>query len=432
MFPVIITSKFTSRYSPIGPVVLVVLFLYSSATEGRTSIPDPIAAPQEFAEWKTDVRVRLSSLLGIPDHGSRVNLHPQDRGSIERDGLVIEKWVYTLEQGSKMPALLYRPAKPRGLMPAVVLAYGHGASKSHASYQYIAQLYARLGIAVLAGDPIGEEERHIRGLIGTRDHDGAQVHRRAADAGRSIMGKLVLDTMRGVDFLSSREDIDPSRIGVVGNSLGGAVAAWLAALEPRIGFALISGWGYGAHFESIGKQCTREPIRQMREQVSWMQFIALSAPHSNILILNGEADIVIDKKEERAVWRDLQGLVESVKPMQAAFSRSWSIDSWLINGGGHRPYPAHPKGVAWILDQTKPRGDGARELPLSKTVNFGDWADGQGIQFESLYDTELHLRGAVLVAGKINYLSPTVLQVLTESEQGLPTFTLDGWLDVIE
>ncbi|MDP6749872.1 MAG: hypothetical protein QGH37_23160 [Candidatus Poribacteria bacterium] len=39
------------------------------------------------------------------------------------------------------------------------------------------------------------------------------------------MGKLVFDTMRGIDFLLQRDDIDPERIGVAGNSLGGAGTA---------------------------------------------------------------------------------------------------------------------------------------------------------------------------------------------------------------
>ena len=47
------------------------------------------------------------------------------------------------------------------------------------------------------------------------------------------MGKLVFDTMRGVDFLMERDDIDHRRIGVAGYSLGGAKAAWMAALDPR-------------------------------------------------------------------------------------------------------------------------------------------------------------------------------------------------------
>ena len=41
-----------------------------------------------------------------------------------------------------------------------------------------------------------------------------------------------------------RDDIDHDRIGVAGNSLGGAKAGWMAAVEPRIKMAIVSGWAY--------------------------------------------------------------------------------------------------------------------------------------------------------------------------------------------
>ena len=41
-----------------------------------------------------------------------------------------------------------------------------------------------------------------------------------------------------------RDDIDPHRIGVVGYSLGDAKAGWMAVLDTRLHFALISGWAF--------------------------------------------------------------------------------------------------------------------------------------------------------------------------------------------
>jgi cephalosporin-C deacetylase-like acetyl esterase len=98
---------------------------------------------------------------------------------------------------------------------------GHGGSKSQWPFAYIGQTYARLGVACLVLDPIGEEERHITGGLGTRAHDPEPVHNCSDHAGRLIMGKLVFDTIRGIDFLMTRPDIDPDRIGVAGNSLEG-------------------------------------------------------------------------------------------------------------------------------------------------------------------------------------------------------------------
>jgi hypothetical protein len=176
--------------------------------------------PQAFPAWQAEQRRRLREMLGIP--AGRVPLEAEKRGQVEWDGIVIERWVFTSEPSSRVPAVLYRPAKPPARMPAVVLTFGHGGSKSQWQYNY-----ARLGLACLAMDPIGEEERHRDGRLGTRAHDPKPVSDRADRAGRLIMGKLVFDTMRGIDFLLERDDVDPERVGVVGNSLGGAKAGWM-------------------------------------------------------------------------------------------------------------------------------------------------------------------------------------------------------------
>jgi len=52
-----------------------------------------------------------------------------------------------------------------------------------------------------------------------------------------MLGKLLFDTIRGIDFLLTRPDIDPERIGVAGNSLGGTKAQFMAALDTRLRLA---------------------------------------------------------------------------------------------------------------------------------------------------------------------------------------------------
>ncbi len=197
---------------------------------------------------RESLRDQLRRILDIPE--VRCDLSPESRGRFDRDGLVVEKWIWTSELGSRVTSVLYRPDHPTGPMPAIVITCGHGGSKSHWSLTYIGQLYASLGVACLVLDPIGEEERHLTGGLGTRAHDPEPVHTCADEAGRLIMGKLVFDTMRGIDFLLTRADIDSERIGVAGNSLGGAKATWMLALDTRLKLGLVSGWGYSDHLTS--------------------------------------------------------------------------------------------------------------------------------------------------------------------------------------
>ena len=347
----------------------------------------------------------------------------ESRGQIDLSDIVIEKWVYTSEAGSRVSAVLYRPRTFTGRLPGVVLTFGHGGSKSHPCYQYIGQLYAKLGIACLAADPVGEEERHYQSRRGIRAHDPHAVHLKAWQAGRPIMGKLVYDTMRGVDFLLSREDIDPKRIGVVGNSLGGAKAGWTATLDPRIRFAIVSGWAFD-DIAMRSKFCTRVPVERMREQMTWGEYLMLISPQCHVLITNGDADTIIDRNGDGSAWTGTQAAVDRASAKAKELGLTATIQTWLEPDGGHRPYPAHPHVVDWLLRTVRPE---LASHPL-REINFGDWCDQHQLKLEKLYGTVLHLRGATVVERDVKYLAPSDLAVLRNDEAGQPDFTLHGWL----
>jgi dienelactone hydrolase len=401
----------------------------SRDSQSGTTHPDPQRHTQAFKEWQNQTRAELRAGLGIPK--TRVPLDPEPRGSLTHDGIAIEKWVITLEKDSKTPALLYRPADPEpGKMPAIVLTYGHGGSKSAWQYHYAAQLYAKLGLACLAIDPLGEEERNLKGRMGSRAHDPIGVHERALKANRMIMGKLVFDTMRGVDFLLSRDDIDPDRIGVAGNSLGGAKAGWMAALDPRLRLALVCGWS----FENIGlrtKYCTKAPNQFLRDRITWADMLALAAPQCSVLIMNGDADWVIDREDDKSGWRGNDLAVAAAKSTYSAFNQSSTVESWFEPDGGHRPYFANSKAVAWIHQHLGTPNFTATELQKLPNLNAGKYCDTNRIQLERLYGTELHQRGATLVELDIRPLPREQLAVLTKEERGIPEFTVEGWLKII-
>lgn len=70
-----------------------------------------------------------------------------------------------------------------------------------------------------------------------------EVTARALTAmGTTWLGMLVGDDIRALDYLASREEVDATRLGCAGLSMGGYRAAWLSALDPRIKAAVIVGW----------------------------------------------------------------------------------------------------------------------------------------------------------------------------------------------
>ncbi len=384
---------------------------------------------ESFRGWQKETRRRLRDMLGIPC--DRVPLDADRRGQLDWDGIVIEKWVFTSEPGSRVPAVLYRPKKPSGRMPAIVLTFGHGGSKSQWQYNYAGQLFARLGLACLALDPLGEEERHRKGRLGTRAHDPKSVSARADKAGRLVMGKLVFDTMRGIDFLLERDNIDPQRIGVAGNSLGGAKAGWMAALEPRIKMAIVSGWAY--HDVTIrSKYCTRLPNERMREELSWTEYASLAVPDCALLIVNGDADAIIDRDADGSAWSGTRDVARGAAEVYKRLGAKGKIYAWFEPGGGHRPYFVYKESLEWInrhLGTPAMTLDRIRSLP---TVNSGDWCDRQGIRLEKLYGTALHQRGATLPDVGLRPTPREKLSCLKPGELGSREFTVEGWLRQIE
>jgi len=399
---------------------------------GRDPVPgDPgyFTDPPSFFAWKEKTQMKLRALLGIPSR--RVPLKAESRGRFEHDGIIVERWVFTSEPGSRVPAVLYRPKGPPAPMPAIVLTFGHGGSKSAWQYNYAGQVYARLGLACLALDPIGEEERHVEGRLGTRAHDPKPVHDRADRAGRLIMGKLIFDTMRGIDFLEERGDIDPRRIGVAGNSLGGAKAGWMAALEPRIRMAVVSGWA----FQDITlrtKYCTKVPNQRMREICTWPEYLSLAAPGCSVWIANGDADWIIDGDNDGSAWEGTRSAVDRAGRTYEMLGVREGIQAWFEKDGGHRPYFIYKEALVWIHRHLGTPGWSLEQILALPTINSGRWCDAQGIRLERLYGTALHQRGATLPDFGLRPIPREKLACLDPEERGSPEFTLEGWLKVIE
>jgi cephalosporin-C deacetylase-like acetyl esterase len=187
-----------------------------------------------------DARQRiLSAMGGLPE--TRTPLNARITGQLDGDGYRIEKLIYESLPHVYVTASLYVPDGP-GPFPALLGTAGHGGrSRGVPLYQDVWGTLASRGVMVLAYDPPGQGERleyyetstgKSRYGFGTAEHDhaGQQV----LLTGESIARYFVWDGVRALDYLLTRPDVDPARIGVAGNSGGGTQAAWLAALEPRL------------------------------------------------------------------------------------------------------------------------------------------------------------------------------------------------------
>ncbi len=364
----------------------------------------------------------LADLLALP--ARRGTLAAEQRGTLDLgDGVVVEKWLYTAEPGSRIPANLYRPKQMTGRIPAIVMTCGHGGSKSVPHLNYVARIYACAGVACLLADPLGEEERHPQGRLGTREHDEERVVEATQAAGRPVMGKLVFDALRGLDFLEALDWIDSARLGVAGNSLGGAVAGWVWALDPRLRMALVSGWAFGDYLCVNGKHCTNWPNQRMREVCAWPDYLRLGMAHAPLLILNGDADVILDRDSSGTIWREMQANVQAADPTDKRVRLEWCA------GGGHRPYHGNKQGLRFIHEHLGTPAMTRAEIEDLPEMYYGIWCDRHGVELEPLYGVDLHYRGAFLPDLGLEPIPREELAVLEPDEMGRPEFTTAGWLD---
>ena len=237
--------------------------------------------------------------------------------------------------------------------------------------------------------------------------------------------------MRGIDFLQEREDIDHEKIGVSGNSLGGAKASWMAVLEPRIKMAIVSGWA----FDNVGlrsKYCTKVPNQIMREICTWPELVSLAAPDCAMIVMNGDADWIIDTDDDGHAWRGTRSHVAEAAKVYKNLGQEGKIQAWFEPEGGHRPYMLHKDALVWIHKHLGTPGKTLEEIQNLPTVNSGDWCAANGVKLETLYKTNLHQSGATIADVGIKLILMKDLACLKPEEKGSPEFTIEGWLEQIE
>jgi dienelactone hydrolase len=127
-----------------------------------------------------------------------------------------------------------------------------------------------------------------------RSQQGEQlVARSLFTAGITWPGVAVWDDLRTVDYLASRPEVDPARLGCVGLSMGGYRSFLLAALEPRIKVAVDVGW-----MTSFGAQIRKHVVNTiglsfhivgLYRYLDLPDLAALIAPRA-LMVINGSKD----------------------------------------------------------------------------------------------------------------------------------------------
>ena len=226
--------------------------------------------PADFEAWRVATRARLYDVLGL-SLMDRASIEVRELGRVQIAGGIVRTYaLLQVERDVWMPFYLLEPSCPkldeRGLKRCYICPHGHqGAGAASIAgvtgvpavddavrkfnYDYGLRL-ARMGYMAVCPDARGWGYR--RDWKGQGDDETSYLRgtclnqaRMAEPLGLSVAGLNAWDNMRLIDYLEARGDIAMDDLGCFGFSGGGYMTLYLAALDPRVRKAFVSGYLYG-------------------------------------------------------------------------------------------------------------------------------------------------------------------------------------------
>jgi len=207
---------------------MVLDFIEEQARQLAARLPRP-ETKEGWLQRAANLRAPILHSLGLTRFPERTALKAQVVGKLECSDYVIEKLIYEPRPGFMVSAHLYLPRRADFPAPAVLYSAGHWMEncKLDPNAQFCCANLARLGFVTLVYDMIGQGER-----LG--DYAFDHGHLEPLLVGQCQEALMVWESIRAVDYLVSRPEVDPERIGMTGSSGGGLNTFYMSAVDERI------------------------------------------------------------------------------------------------------------------------------------------------------------------------------------------------------
>ncbi len=315
-------------------------------------------SPEQIRHYQQKLNGKfLHAIGGLPEKSP---LNPQITGIIERDGYHVEKIIFESRPRHYVTALLFLPdahnySPP---YPGILVPCGHSPiAKAHPPYQTMAALLALNGMAALVFDPIDQGER---GQI-LNNNNSIKYHctrgHTMLGVGSILLGRNtaqfeIFDGIRAIDYLISRPEVDPDRIGITGNSGGGTQTAYLMALDDRIKAAAPSCYitSFPKLLKTIGPQDAEQNIHAQ---------LAFNMDHPDYLMMRAPTPILICAATND--FFDIEGTWQTFRYAKRLYSRMGFAEriDLLENDAPHNYNKLQRESAAkwlsrWLLKKDKP------------------------------------------------------------------------------
>ncbi|MDR2234247.1 MAG: twin-arginine translocation signal domain-containing protein [Tannerella sp.] len=188
------------------------------------------------AESRDERRSQLYNLL--------CDLPPRDRKisaevvSIERkNDYILEKLSLDLNGQQLVPAWFAKPVNAIAPMPVILFSHSHG------GYYKLGKDELIKGNTYMPGTPYADELTQMGYCVLSIDHwifgersgrGESEFFKETLWRGQCLWGMMVYDSLRALDYLCQRSEVDTAKIGAIGMSMGSTMSCWLSALDTRV------------------------------------------------------------------------------------------------------------------------------------------------------------------------------------------------------
>lgn len=211
----------------------------------------------EWETWRDNLkRAFINQLGGFPER--KVDLNPQIVEQEEMEDYVRQRVVFSTMEDLEMLAYVLIPKNATGRLPAVIACHGHGyGSKDVVGLNFdgsektgdagygknFGLELVKKGFLVVVPELLGFgdrtlEEDSLKPYKG--ENSCYKISTNLLLLGKTIAGIRVYETVRIIDYLLTRNDVDADRIGCMGISGGGLVCAFTSAIDERIKVSVVS------------------------------------------------------------------------------------------------------------------------------------------------------------------------------------------------
>jgi dienelactone hydrolase len=186
---------------------------------------------------KLSPRQELYALLGdLPDRSRQITCKLVAEET--RENYVLEKLLLDLNGVEPVPAYFVRPLERSGPIPCVLFNHAHGGDyvlgkdemlngrPEYLQEPHYAEVLTGMGYSALCIDHWAFGER--------RGRTESEIFKEMLWNGQVMWGMMVYDSLRAMDYIAARPDVDPDRIATLGLSMGSTMAWWLSALDTRV------------------------------------------------------------------------------------------------------------------------------------------------------------------------------------------------------